>query len=214
MAAPQSAAEPVARAFWDARFSGKAHLFGETPNRFLRQQAHRLPPRAEVLAVADGEGRNGVWLAEQRYRVTSTDISPVGQAKAQALAAKRKVTLDFVRADLVQWVWPAAAFDAVVAIFIQFVGPADRTRLFEGMKAAVRPGGLILLQGYRPEQIGYGTGGPSAVANLYTEALLKAMFADWEIEHLQAHDSVIAEGEGHQGPSALIDLVARRPVRG
>ncbi|TPE58497.1 class I SAM-dependent methyltransferase [Sandaracinobacter neustonicus] len=210
-----AATDPGAQAFWDARFGNSECLvFGEAPNLFLSQQAHLLPPGSDVLAVADGEGRNGVWLAEQGHRVTATDISPVGQAKARALAAKRGVTLDFVIADLDEWDWPEADYDAVVAIFIQFFGPDARARMFQGMKRAVRPGGLILLQGYRNEQLSYGTGGPGAVENLYTEALLRELFADWQIEHLAVHDSALAEGPAHNGMSALIDLVARRPANG
>jgi hypothetical protein len=99
-----------------------------------------------------------------------------------------------------------------VAIFIQFADPEFRARIFAGMQQATKPGGLILLQGYRPEQIAYGTGGPPIPENLYTETLLREAFAGWTIEHLASHDSVIEEGAGHSGLSALIDLVARKPI--
>jgi len=99
----------------------------------------------------------------------------------------------------------------VVAIFIQSADAALRARIFAGMQRATKPGGLIVLQGYRPEQIAYGTGGPSLLDNLYTEAMLSEAFAGWQIEHFAAHDSVIEEGAGHKGMSALIDLVVRKP---
>lgn len=197
---------------WNARYAGEDYLFGTEPNAFLRAQAHRLRPGLKVLAVADGEGRNGVWLAERGLAVTAVEGSPVAIAKAERLAADRGVVLDTVHADLATWDWPREAFDVVAAIFIQFAGPALRTRMFEGMKAALRPGGLLLLQGYRPEQLAYGTGGPKAVENLYTEALLREAFSDFRIEALTSHDTVIREGTGHDGPSALIDLVAIRPL--
>lgn len=196
---------------WNRRFADEAYVFGTTPNRFLTQQARRLSPGSHVLAVADGEGRNGVWLAGQGHAVTSVDIADAGQSKAVRLAAERGVELAFITADLLAWQWPADRYDAVVAIFIQFAAPHEREILFDGMKRATRPGGLLLMQGYRPEQLGYGTGGPPMVENLYTEALLRDAFAGWAIEHLAVHDSVIEEGPGHSGMSALIDLVARRP---
>jgi hypothetical protein len=98
----------------------------------------------------------------------------------------------------------------VAAIFVQFVGPAERALLFERIKAAVKPGGLLLMQGYTPRQLEYRTGGPSAVENLYTAELLRAEFAGWEILELREHEDVLDEGMGHKGRSALIDLVARK----
>jgi SAM-dependent methyltransferase len=197
---------------WNDRFAGKDYVFGTAPNLFLTQQTALVPAKAKVLCVADGEGRNGVWLAGQSHRVTSIDIAEAGLAKARKLAEDRKVTLDLQQADLATWDWPENSFDAVVAIFIQFADPALRARIFAGMQRATKPGGLILLQGYRPEQIAYGTGGPSLPDNLYTEAMLREAFAGWLIEHFAAHDSVIEEGAGHKGMSALIDLVVRKPA--
>ena len=164
--------------------------------------------------MADGEGRNSVWLAEQGCAVTATEISPVALEKAAKLARGRHVAVDFMQADILDWTWPTAAFDAVVGIFIQFVGPAERARQLAGMKQAVKPGGLLFLQGYTPKQLEYGTGGPSAVENLYTEALLREIFSDWEIVLLHEHEDLIDEGRGHSGRSALIDLIARKPATG
>lgn len=197
--------------FWDERYQGEAYLFGEAPNAFLARQAHRLAPGQTALAVADGEGRNGVWLAQQGLSVLSADGSPVAQAKAARLAEARGVSLDLQQVDLAAWDWPRGRFDLVAAIFIQFAGPELRAEIFENMKRALKPGGLILLEGYRPEQIAYGTGGPRTPENLYTEAMLREAFADFEILELAAYDAVIEEGAGHSGQSALIDLVARKP---
>ncbi|MDO8799627.1 cyclopropane-fatty-acyl-phospholipid synthase family protein [Phenylobacterium sp.] len=197
---------------WDRRYAQTDYLFGVEPNAFLAGQVGRLRPGRRALAVADGEGRNGVWLAQQGLSVLSVDSSAVAQTKARSLAQARGVALDFEQVDLSAWTWPRAEFDLVVAIFIQFATPALRTQLFADMAHALKPGGLLLLQGYRPEQITYGTGGPSAAENLYTEPLLREAFAGLEIIELQSHDTVIHEGAGHDGLSALIDLVARRPV--
>ena len=203
-------------AFWSARYrdAGDDYLFGTAPNKFLASQAERFSAGMKVLAVADGEGRNSVWLAEQGCAVTATEISPVALEKAAKLARGRHVAVDFMQADILDWTWPTAAFDAVVGIFIQFVGPAERARQLAGMKQAVKPGGLLFLQGYTPKQLEYGTGGPSAVENLYTEALLREIFSDWEIVLLHEHEDLIDEGRGHSGRSALIDLIARKPATG
>lgn len=196
---------------WNERFDTAAYVFGDAPNRFLVEQADRLAPGSKVLAVADGEGRNGVWLAGMGHHVVSVDASHTGLAKARALAARRGVSIELMVADLLDWDWPDGAYDAVVAIFIQFAGPPGRAAIFAGMRRAIRPGGVILMQGYRPEQLAYGTGGPPVAENMYTEPMLRQAFAGWEIEHLAIHDGVIEEGPGHRGMSALIDLVARRP---
>jgi len=195
---------------WEARFSAPGYLFGLAPNEFLARQAHRLKPGGTALSIADGEGRNGVWLAERGLDVLSVDFSPTALAKAQALAAERGVTLRTVEADVVNWTWPAEAFDVVAAIFIQFASPDARLRIFAGIRQALKPGGLLLMQGYRPEQLTYRTGGPDKAENLYTRSLLTEAFGDFASVAIDEHDSVIREGSGHAGMSALIDLVARK----
>lgn len=201
-------------AFWSAcyRDAGDDYLFGTAPNRFLEAQAALFRPGLRVLSVADGEGRNAVWLAAQGCAVTATEISPVALAKAQKLAHQQHVTVDFVETDILRWAWPQAAYDVVVGIFIQFVGPQERVQLFAAMREAVCPGGTLLLQGYTPKQLEYRTGGPGAVENLYTRELLEEAFGDWEIIQLKEHEARIEEGRGHAGHSALIDLVVRKPV--
>jgi SAM-dependent methyltransferase len=192
---------------WQQRYMRPDYLFGTAPNAFLAAQAHRLAPGGKALAIADGEGRNGVWLAQQKLDVTAIDFSPTALAKARKLADERGVDVTFQQADLGAWPWPTAAYDVIVAIFIQFATPALREKIFAGIKQALKPGGLVLMQGYRPEQIAYGTGGPRIPEHLYTRALLEAAFADFTSLAIHEHDSVIHEGAGHDGMSALIDLV-------
>lgn len=202
--------------FWSARYrdAGDDYLFGTVPAKFLTRQADFFGAGMKVLSVADGEGRNSVWLAEQGCTVTATEISPVALEKAAKLARGRHVAVDFLEVDILDWAWPRDEFDAVVGVFIQFVGPADRTRMLAGMMSAVRPGGLLLLHGYTPKQLEYGTGGPSALENLYTAGLLGDVFSEWEVVLLHEHEELIEEGRGHSGRSALIDLVARKPSTG
>jgi cyclopropane fatty-acyl-phospholipid synthase-like methyltransferase len=196
---------------WNERFASPEYVFGTEPNAFVVRQAARITPGMKVLAVADGEGRNGVWLARQGAEVLSVDGSPIALAKARALAERHRVALTTECADLTRWDWGRERFDAVVAIFIQFTGPAERAAMFANIARCLAPGGLLLLHGYRVEQLNYGTGGPNIVENLYTEAILREGFADFEVLELNAYDAAVEEGHGHRGMSALIDLVARKP---
>jgi 2-polyprenyl-3-methyl-5-hydroxy-6-metoxy-1,4-benzoquinol methylase len=197
--------------FWNARYATEDYIFGTAPNVFLASQAGLIRPGMRALAIADGEGRNGVWLAGQGVQVHAIDVSPVALEKARRLAAERGVTLDFEQADVLGWNWPQAAYDLVVAIFIQFAPPPERERIIEGIRHSLKPGGLLVLQGYTPKQIEFATGGPPSAANMYTAGLLHDWFGDWDILHLHEHESFISEGSHHHGMSALIDLVARKP---
>jgi SAM-dependent methyltransferase len=198
---------------WNDRFAKKAYHFGTAPNHFLVTQADRLQPGMRALAIADGEGRNSVWLAQRGLEVTAFDFSPLGVDKARRLAAERGVRVDHRVADIRDWNWQPDAFDAVVAIFFQFAKPAERARIFAGIVTTLKAGGLLLLQGYRVEQLQYGTGGPPWPEHMYSEALLRDAFAALDILRLASHDDEIQEGCGHNGMSALIDLVARKPIR-
>lgn len=196
---------------WNERFDSPDYVFGKAPNAFLAAQAHRLRPGARALVLADGEGRNGVWLAEQGLDVLSVDVSPAAQVKARALAAERGVPLRCEQVDLAAWDMGRARFDLVAAIFIQFAPAPLRDLLLARMQAALTPGGLLLLEGYRPEQLAHRTGGPPGPEYMYTADLLRAAFAELTILELAERDVVLAEGAAHRGMSAVIDLVARRP---
>lgn len=202
-----------AQDFWSDKYRavGESYLFGTAPNRFLAAQAGLLRAGQRALSVADGEGRNAVWLAEQGLDVTATELSPVALDKAEALAAARGVRVDFALADALNWTHPDETFDLVVAIFIQFAAPDERARLFENLKRTLRPGGRIVLQGYTPKQLDYRTGGPSTVDNLYTAAMLREAFGDFDIERLDEYEDVLDEGSAHRGQSALVGMVARKP---
>jgi cyclopropane fatty-acyl-phospholipid synthase-like methyltransferase len=195
---------------WNERFSAPGYHFGTAPNEFLHSQAHLLTPGQTALSIADGEGRNGVFLAERGLDVLSVDFSAPALAKARELATSRGVALRIEQADLMRWTWPTAQFDVVAAIFVQFSTAEERPHVFAGIKRALKPGGLLLMQGYRTEQLAYGTGGPKQIGNLYTRALLEEAFADFASIDIREHDDVIREGTAHSGMSALIDLVGRK----
>lgn len=196
---------------WDQRYDRTDYLFGTEPADFLVAQASHIPASSNVLCVADGEGRNSVYLSQQGHTVTAFDASSVAISKARKLAQSRNVDPRFELNGVEDWDW-SQQYDAVVAIFIQFAPPQLRQKIFKNIIQSLRPGGMLLLHGYAPRQVDYGTGGPPQAEHMYTIDLLQQSFADLEIIHLKDYDAELDEGEGHSGISALVDLVGRKTV--
>lgn len=197
---------------WNDRFDTPDYVYGTQPSQGLRRHADLLLPGQTALSIADGEGRNAVYLAEKGLTVTAFDGAPNAVAKAQRLAETRGVTVQTSVADILTYDWDAQTYDLVVGIFFQFLTPAERAQVFDGMIRATRPGGSILVHGYTVEQLAHGTGGPRVADQLYTADLLRDAFSTCEILDLTCYEAVLDEGAGHSGPSALVDLVARRPL--
>ena len=210
--APMNETPEAAAETWNRRYAGDDFLFGTEPNAWLREHARAFPAGGRVLCVADGEGRNSVWLARQGFRVDAFDVADQAVAKARAFARRAGVAVDFAVADCDRLAWPADTYDGVAAIFIQFADPAQRARLFDRIVRCLKPGGVLVLQGYTPRQLDYRTGGPPWVEHLYTEAMLREAFGALEILELRDYEAEVHEGSGHSGRSALIGLVARRPA--
>ncbi len=210
----QPSGTPDSAPDWDERYSASEYIFGTQPNEYLVAQAHHIAPGSRVLCVADGEGRNGVWLAQQGHSVEAFDLSPVGVAKAQALARGARVQVQYRVSSCDGWDWKPAHYDAVVAVFVQFADPPMRERLFGAIADCLKPGGLVILQGYTPQQLQYKTGGPPLVSHLYTAQLLREAFADLEIVELREYEAELTEGTRHRGRSALVGMVARKTASG
>ena len=191
---------------WETRYSAPGYAFGREPNYFLAACKDLLPKTGKVLCVADGEGRNGVWLAEQGLDVVSLDFSPSAQAKAATLARERSVTLTIERGDVHNWAYPEAAFDVVCEVFTQFSTPAERAAKWAGMKKALKRNGLLVLIGYTPRQLQYGTGGPKEVEKLYTRAMLEEAFSQFHDVKIAEEELDMHEGASHAGLSAVIHL--------
>ncbi|HUJ67465.1 MAG TPA: class I SAM-dependent methyltransferase [Acidimicrobiales bacterium] len=164
---PSEAPEPEPSrdsAAWDERYRGSELLWGAGPNRFLAAETADLVP-GTALDVACGEGRNSVWLAEQGWRVTGVDFSPVGLAKAAALAAERGVQVDWLEADLTRWD-PPAAYDLVIVFYLQL--PEDlRRAVLSRLASHVAPGGTLLVVAHDRTNLTEGFGGPQDPAVLY-----------------------------------------------
>jgi SAM-dependent methyltransferase len=207
-AAPHSINKQLAR--WEERFSIDDYLFGEGPNAYLASKAALLSKGSRALSIADGEGRNSIWLAEQGLQVDAFDFSPTGVKKARRLARNRGVHVNFSVSEMFQWNWTPSTYDLVAAIFIQFLTPAERDRLLSLIKQTLTPGGLFILQGYSLEQLKYGTGGPSEPDQLYTEPMIREALKDMDILEILSYEEQLAEGAAHAGMSALMGVLARK----
>jgi SAM-dependent methyltransferase len=204
---PSAIHEPGA--FWDAKYAAAEYFYGTEANAWLRAQAGLLMPGMSAVAVADGEGRNSVWLAERGLTVTAVDVSPRALAKATALARARGVTVELVEADLRAWSWPEDRYDVAVAIFAHFP-PEPRRQIHACLLRSLRPGGYVILEAYSPYQRIFQTGGPADLDLLYTAYRLQQDFAGAEFLHLEETITELAEGTGHRGTSAVTRLLARR----
>lgn len=200
---------PDPSAFWDQKFAVDGFLYGTRPNAFLVDQSWRLNPRSTVLVPGDGEGRNGVWLARQGHIVTSVDASPRGLQKATRMALEAGVPLRTICADLRDWDWPTAAYDAVVATYLH-LRPEDRARLHRAMLGTLRPGGHLILEAFTPDQMPKTSGGPKNPDMLYTAEMLSDDFDGAEIVECVETEIVLDEGPGHSGKASVVRLVARK----
>ncbi len=195
---------------WDQRFAEPGYKYGLEPNAFLRDQATRLAPISRVLVPGDGEGRNGVWLAEQGHSVMSVDYSAVGLQKAQALAASRGVALTTELLDLADWAPASETFDAVVLIYTHLPN-AIRQPAHRRLAQCLRPGGWLLLEAFHPEQLAHSSGGPKDVDMLYAPELLDADFTGLLRSELSWHGEVqLAEGPGHRGLAHVTRWLGQR----
>jgi cyclopropane fatty-acyl-phospholipid synthase-like methyltransferase len=197
--------------FWNARYGEPGFAYGTEPNAFLVARRNLLKPGMKALAVADGEGRNGVWLAQQGLDVLSVDASEIGLRKVRELAADRGVEVRTEKADLTVWTWPEREFDIVAAIFVHFP-PEVRSRMHRHMLEALRPGGVLILEAFTPAQLNYKSGGPPVLDMLYTADMLRIDFAGGEILETEECVTDLEEGKYHRGPGAVVRLVVRRPV--
>jgi 2-polyprenyl-3-methyl-5-hydroxy-6-metoxy-1,4-benzoquinol methylase len=197
--------------FWNERFDKAEFIFGKEPNEYLVEQTKQyLKPGNKVLCIADGEGRNGVWLAKQGMQVIGFDVSDIALAKAKKFAQENQVKIDYSLCDSDGFNWGTNTYDAVIGIFIQFADPAMRTRIFQQTYDALKPGGIFILQGYTPKQLEYKTGGPSLIEHLYTEDIIRDLAKDFQILDLCCYEKELSEGARHTGISALLGLVAKK----
>jgi SAM-dependent methyltransferase len=202
--------QPTARSMWEERFGADAYLYGTEPNDFLRARVAGLAP-CRVLCLAEGEGRNAVFLAEQGHEVHSVDLTEAGVAKTVRLAEQRGVQVDAQVGDLAVFDIGVGRWDVVVSIFAH-MPPHVRRDLHARVVDALRPGGALILEAYTPDQIGRGTGGPSLPEMTMTLDGLRDELAGLTFQHADELTRDVVEGPGHTGVGAVVQIVARKPA--
>lgn len=195
--------------FWHQRFDQDSYFYGTEPNDFLRENITILPTKGRILSIGEGEGRNAVFLAEQGYEVTAMDGAASGLAKAKKLAKKRNVSIETHCVDLNDYVFEENSWDGIIAIFCH-LPPLLRQHVHQQIAGALKPNGIFLLEAYTPQQLELKTGGPSNRELLYEASTLQRDLAGLEFLHLKETQRTITEGEGHNGISAVVQLIAKK----
>lgn len=196
---------------WNERFQGEDYVFGTEPNVFIADMHKRLALTGNALAIAEGEGRNAVFLAREGMNVTVWDYAESGLNKANKLAEASGVEIRTELVDLGEAQWTKEQWDEIICVFGHF--PKElRTRTLEGVKTAVKPGGYFLTEVYSPYQIPYRSGGPQDPQFLYAPGDFLEAFADWRIVHFFMGEVVRQEGQGHQGLSHVLQFAGQKPL--
>lgn len=196
---------------WDDRYSEPGFAYGTEPNDYLREMAHHIPAGGAVLSLAEGEGRNAVWLAQQGFVVTAMDGSAVGLRKAAALAHRNRVPLTCQLAELGDYSIEEGAWDGIIIIWVPM--PSElRHRVLRGCIGGLKPGGVLIIEAYGPRQPEYGSGGPSNPDMLPSLSELQAELDGLRFIHAQEIDRVVLEGRYHTGMSAVIQTTAVKPL--
>ncbi len=195
---------------WDQRYDCDEFVDGREPNDFLTQVAESIGTNQRILCLGEGEGRNSVYLASLGHRVSAVDASAVGLEKARTLATQRGVNIETIQADLNDYDPGASRWDCIVSIFCH-LPPALRKKVHRSVVKALKPGGVLILEGYSPDQLSHGAGGPPQREMLMTLAELKEDFQGLDFKHAQEIERELCEGRLHNGPSAVVQLLARKP---
>ena len=197
------------KGYWDQRFASTGFVYGEQPNDFLKEHASGLKA-GQALCLAEGEGRNAVFLAELGHQVCAQDISPVGLGKAEELAQRRSVNIHTLCCDLAAFHPEPASVDLIAAIWMH-LEPELRATVLQRAVEALRPGGHLLIEAYSPKQLGFSSGGPTRRELLIDAAQLQHELAALKPLILQEVEREIAEGSAHQGPCAVVQFFGRKP---
>lgn len=195
--------------FWNERFGRKEYVYGTSPNTFLKASVHHFPKDAKVLCIAEGEGRNALFLGQQGFEVHAVDLSTEGKAKAERLAAEHNVSLQYTICDLNDFDYGENRWDAVVSIFAH-VDSDSRKNIYRKAIASLKEDGIFLLESYHPRQLEYGTGGPKDVDMLVTLEDLRPHFQGLKLLHEAELERDVSEGTFHTGNAYVTQLIARK----
>lgn len=192
--------------FWEDRYKNNDYFYGEDPNHFLKSVSGILHPHSNILCLGEGEGRNAVFLSKLGHKVSAIDFSFEGQKKTQKLAQKFNVDVSYMVSDLEEYNFETEKWDAIVSIFCHL--PSDpRSMIHHKVYDSLKFAGKLILLAYNPRQLQYNTGGPKDIQMLYTESLIKNDFPKLTWARLDESITELHEGNGHNGPSAVLSAI-------
>ncbi len=194
---------------WDERYSGSEFYYGREPNDFLKLHADQIRPKGKVLCLAEGEGRNAVYLASLGFQVVAVDQSTQGLKKVKQLALEAGVQVETIAADLDHFEIKRGFWDGIISIWCH-VPPALRKKLHQHVVTGLAPEGILILESYHPRQLDYKTGGPPTAELMMTMESLKQELKGLHLNLLQEIDREVQEGKGHQGKSAVTQCLAQK----
>jgi SAM-dependent methyltransferase len=195
---------------WDERYSADGYAYGTKPNEFLEENVGHIP-KGRVLSLAEGEGRNAVFLARRGYSVTAVDASPVGLNKARKLAEENGVAVEFILADLADYDLGVNRWDGIVSIFCPLPSSV-RKELYKKVEAGLKRNGVFLLEAYTPEQLKHGTGGGNSVDVMQSKESLSLELAGLKFKHLIELERDVVEGIYHTGTGAVVQAIATKEI--
>ena len=195
---------------WDVRYGAPGYHYGTEPNDFLREQVGCFPRSSDLLCLAEGEGRNAVFLAEQGFTVVAVDQSAVGLQKAERLAASKGVRISTIQADLADYRIEPDHWDGIVSIWCHLPAPL-RAQVHHQVVAGLKPGGVYVLEAYTPDQLRHGAGGPPTPDLLVKLSDLRGELQGLVLTHAVESERIVNEGHTHAGLSAVVQVVGRRP---
>jgi SAM-dependent methyltransferase len=193
--------------FWNARYKKSEYAYGLEPNDFLKSKINSLKPNSKILCLAEGEGRNAIFLAENKHQITAIDYSDEGLNKLKSLAKERNVIVKTICADLNQYKIDPNHWDVIICIFGHFP-PELRKTVFKQVYSGLKKDGVFLLEAYHKDQLKYKTGGPQLSDLLYSKEELQNDFSEFENISIENSIKEIEEGKYHKGTSAVIQVVA------
>ena len=195
---------------WDKRYSTDVYVYGTQPNGFLHSTWPALP-KGKILSLAEGEGRNAVFLAKQGYAVTAVDSSSIGLSKAQKLAEEHGVVIECVHADLVEFEFGEHCWDGIIAIFCPL--PSElRADIYKKVESSLRTGGVFLTESYTPRQIEYGTGGGNCIDTMQSKESLARELQNLHFSHLVEVEREVIEGIYHTGMASVVQAIGHRKI--
>lgn len=194
--------------FWNDRYSEKAYAYGELPNAFIKEELAKLKP-GKILFPAEGEGRNSVYAATQGWEVYAFDPSIEGKKKAELLATKHKVKIQYDLAAYQDASYPTENFDCIAFTFTH-MPPELRVLTHKKLSTFLKPGGIVLMEAFSKQQIDKNTGGPKNIEFLFSKEILESDFSGFSKVEIFETETVLSEGPYHQGLASVVRMVAKK----